>query len=53
VLGPDPAQTINAAIDPFDNQACNVHLIVFFIDLILLALFPELGMGADSNVHEP
>jgi hypothetical protein len=45
VLGPDPARTIDAALAPFDDQACNVHLVVFFLDLVLLTLFPELGVG--------
>jgi hypothetical protein len=49
VLGPNPSRTIDAALSPFDDQACNIHLVLVFLDLVLLALFPELGVGGDSH----
>jgi hypothetical protein len=38
-------RTIDEAIEPFADQACNVHMLVYFVDLILLTVFPELGVG--------
>jgi hypothetical protein len=46
LLGPDPERTVQAALEPFADAACNAHLIVFILDLVLLALFPELGDSA-------
>ncbi|KAI0307599.1 PXA domain-containing protein [Multifurca ochricompacta] len=54
LLGSTPAmreQTLNALLEPFDEQACNAHLFVLTFDLVLLALFPEMAVGAaDSGV---
>lgn len=47
LLGPTPAArsaTVDAAIAPLDNAACNAHLAVFVLDLVLLTIFPELGV---------
>jgi hypothetical protein len=50
LLGPDPTRTVQETIDPFSDQACNMHLLVFILDLVLLTLFPELGIGgADAE----
>ncbi|CCM02213.1 uncharacterized protein FIBRA_04293 [Fibroporia radiculosa] len=46
LLGPTPeAQmyTIDAMLDPLSNQSCNAHLVLYILDLVLLAVFPELG----------
>ena len=42
LLGPNPSETISAALDPLGDAQCNTRLIVFVLDRILLALFPEL-----------
>ncbi|EJF66526.1 hypothetical protein DICSQDRAFT_94993 [Dichomitus squalens LYAD-421 SS1] len=47
LLGPTPAArlaTVDAALAPLDDAACNAHLAVFILDLILLTVFPELGV---------
>lgn len=47
LLGPTPAArlaTVDAALAPLDNAACNAHLAVFILDLVLLTIFPELGV---------
>jgi len=54
LLGPARAtreRTLSALLDPFDEQACNAHLFMLIFDLVLLALFPEMVVGAtDSGV---
>ncbi|THH16758.1 hypothetical protein EW146_g3926 [Bondarzewia mesenterica] len=48
VLGPTPAvraQTMDALLDPLSSAPCNTHLFVMIFDLVLLTLFPELGVG--------
>ncbi|KAI0662635.1 PXA domain-containing protein [Cubamyces menziesii] len=53
LLGPTPAArtaTVDAALAPLDSQACNAHLVVFVLDLVLLTVFPEMGVSeADSG----
>jgi hypothetical protein len=52
LLGPTPAareRTLNALLDPFDEQACNAHLFLLIFDLTLLALFPEMAVGATGS----
>ncbi|KAG6845942.1 hypothetical protein H0H87_010990 [Tephrocybe sp. NHM501043] len=53
ILGPDPSQTLDAALDPLSSAPCNVHLVLFLLDLVLLELFPELALpeSAGSIVH--
>lgn len=51
LLGPTPAarmRTIDAALDPFSSQACNAHLVLFILDLVLLTVFPELGVSESA-----
>ncbi|TFK87940.1 hypothetical protein K466DRAFT_489949 [Polyporus arcularius HHB13444] len=51
LLGPTPAAraaTIDAALAPLDNAACNAHLAVFILDLVLLTVFPEMGVSEES-----
>ena len=51
ILGPTPAtriQAVNAILDPLSSQECNAHLIVFILDLVLLTLFPEMGVSVPS-----
>jgi len=44
-------RTLSALLDPFDDQACNAHLFMLIFDLVLLALFPEMAVGAtDAGV---
>jgi len=49
LLGPTPSvreQRLSALLDPFDDQACNAHIFLLIFDLVLLALFPEMAVGA-------
>ncbi|KAI1797696.1 PXA domain-containing protein [Ganoderma leucocontextum] len=51
LLGPTPAArlaTVDAALAPLDNAACNAHLAVFILDLALLTIFPELGVKDEA-----
>ncbi|KAL1952159.1 hypothetical protein VTO73DRAFT_1308 [Trametes versicolor] len=51
LLGPTPAAraaTVDAAIAPLDSQACNAHLMVFILDLVLLTVFPEMGVSEEG-----
>ncbi|KAI0670095.1 PXA domain-containing protein [Trametes maxima] len=51
VLGPTPdarAATVDAALAPLDSQACNAHLVVFILDLVLLTVFPEMGVSEEG-----
>jgi len=43
LLGPDPSTTLGAALDPLSDPQCNLRLAVFFLDRILVGLFPELA----------
>lgn len=60
LLGPDEdtrQRTIRDIVDPLSSPECNVHLLVFLLDAIVLAIFPELGIpsmkSADYNdIHE-
>ncbi|KAI0757203.1 PXA domain-containing protein [Daedaleopsis nitida] len=50
LLGPTPvarAATIDAALAPLDNAACNAHLAIFILDLVLLTVFPEMGVSEE------
>lgn len=48
LLGPDTSSTLQVAIEPLSNQACNVHLVVILLDRIVMALYPELA-GTPSS----
>ncbi|KAI0786012.1 PXA domain-containing protein [Abortiporus biennis] len=37
--------TISCMLDPFSSQACNAHLLVYILDLVVVTLFPELGVS--------
>jgi hypothetical protein len=52
LLGSTPVMrehTLSTLVDPFDNQACNAHLFMLIFDLVLLALFPEMAVGATAT----
>ena len=51
LLGPTAAAraaTVDAALAPLDSAACNAHLAVFILDLVLLTIFPEMGVSEES-----
>jgi len=53
LLGPDPSRTLDAALDPLSSAPCNVHLVLFLLDLALLELFPELALPPGGRTgHE-
>lgn len=52
VLGPGhhtSRETIIDVLEPLSSEACNAHLILFLLDLLILALFPELGVQISSD----
>ena len=56
LLGSTPAaqtRAMDEILEPLSSQECNTHLIVLILDLVLLTLFPELGvndsMGAGTQ----
>ena len=47
LLGPTPearAYTMTSMLDPLSSQACNVHLFVMILDLVVVTVFPEMGV---------
>ncbi|EPQ60912.1 hypothetical protein GLOTRDRAFT_135510 [Gloeophyllum trabeum ATCC 11539] len=49
LLGVTPeirAETVRSLLDPLSSAACNAHLFLFVLDLILLAIFPEMAVAA-------
>ncbi|KAF8587357.1 hypothetical protein K439DRAFT_1549511 [Ramaria rubella] len=54
LLGPDVAsrrKTVANAIDPLTSLECNVHLLILLFDVVLLAVFPELGVVSGQSAH--
>lgn len=50
LLGPSPERTLEEIINPLDDPACNMHLVVFIMDALLLSIFPEMGVeGSGGN----
>jgi hypothetical protein len=45
-------RTVKGILDPLNSNKCNVHLLLFIFDAILVAVFPELALGAAGNGHE-
>ncbi|KAH9486725.1 hypothetical protein JR316_0000790 [Psilocybe cubensis] len=43
LLGPDSSKTLESALDPLSDAECNLRLLVFLLDRILVGLFPELS----------
>lgn len=37
------------ALEPVSCSACNVHLVLFLLDLIVLTLFPEFGVAGSAE----
>lgn len=47
MLGPTLAiqqETIQEILEPLNSPACNAHLVMLIFDVILLTLFPEMGI---------
>lgn len=47
LLGPSVearAHTISSMLDPLSSQACNVHLFIMILDLVVVTVFPEMGV---------
>lgn len=51
ILGPGKAshETVVTALEALSNEACNAHLVLFFLDLIVISLFPEYGIHPPEN----
>lgn len=46
VFGPTPEvrlQTIEGMLEPLSDERCNTLLVIFLLDAVVLAVFPELG----------
>ncbi|KAH0590474.1 hypothetical protein H2248_000623 [Termitomyces sp. 'cryptogamus'] len=52
LLGPDPSKTLDAALDPLSSTPCNVHLVLFLLDLVVLELFPELALSVGNGISD-
>jgi len=54
MLGPmtKDRQTIQASLAPLSSDACNAHLLLFLLDLIVVSLFPELAAKIPSEGGE-
>lgn len=52
LLGSSPVASLKAVIDPLSDNTCNIHLVVFLFDAVLLTVFPELGMQGSSSKME-
>ncbi|KAF9015380.1 PXA domain-containing protein [Cyathus striatus] len=50
LLGSNPSETLDAALEPLSSAACNSHTFVVVLDCILLSLFP--GLAANSGIQE-
>ncbi|KAL5534310.1 hypothetical protein ACEPAG_772 [Sanghuangporus baumii] len=50
-LGPGSSkhESIAEALEPLSSNACNVHLVLFLLDLIVLTLFPEFGVEGSAE----
>jgi hypothetical protein len=45
-------RTVKGILDPLNSSKCNVHLLLFILDAILVTVFPELALGAAGNGPE-
>ncbi|KAI0082219.1 hypothetical protein K474DRAFT_844283 [Panus rudis PR-1116 ss-1] len=48
LLGPNSdarSYTIQSILDPLSSQACNAHLLLLIMDLLVVTTFPDLGMS--------
>ena len=36
---------MSCVLDPISSQPCNVHLVILILDLVLVTVFPELGVS--------
>lgn len=54
LLGPMPKKRpiIQASLAPLSSDACNAHLLLFLLDLIVVSLFPELAAKIPSEGGE-
>lgn len=42
LFGDDLSSTLQTAVEPLSEQACNAHLIVILLDRVITALYPDL-----------
>ncbi|KAF9779774.1 PXA domain-containing protein [Thelephora terrestris] len=43
-------QTIDDILDPLSSAACNIHLLMFILDSVLMTLIPEMGTTTDASM---
>ncbi|KAJ3535611.1 hypothetical protein NM688_g6955 [Phlebia brevispora] len=44
-------QTMDEILEPLSSQECNTHLIVFTLDLLLVTIFPEMGVNEGGGAQ--
>lgn len=47
---PAVEQTISDILDPLSSAECNIHLIMFILDSMLITLIPEMGTATDASM---
>jgi hypothetical protein len=51
LLGPTERgreEVIESVLDGLGDRRCNMHLVLFILDAVVLRVFPELGVGAEA-----
>ncbi len=43
------SQAMNGILDPLSSQECNAHLLMLILDLILVTVFPEMGVSEGDH----
>ena len=39
---------MSCILDPISSQPCNAHLVVLLVDLVLVTVFPEMGVSESA-----
>ncbi|KAG8921021.1 hypothetical protein FRC02_000484 [Tulasnella sp. 418] len=43
---------VSRILDPLSSPECNTHLIMLLYDLVIITLYPEIGLGGSRKVRE-
>jgi hypothetical protein len=52
IYGPDldvQRRTVKDILDPLSSSKCNLHLLMFILDAILVTVFPELALNIPDS----
>jgi len=47
LLGRGREEALEGVLDGLGERGCNIHLVMFLLDAVVLRVFPELGVGGD------